>query len=761
MSFDAEKLYSLLPAVYRLRDIELASQLEGLLDSAELAELQTLRAQTTLTEKDAERLEALEERRQRGPLRALLSIISEQAAVLEENLDQLYDDLFIETCAEWVVPYIGDLVGARGVSAFPSASFTQRAFVANTMASRRRKGTASIVEQLARDLTDWNASVVEYFQLLATTQYMNHLRPENLSVASLRDAKTLEFVNTPFDKVTRTADVRRIEPRRGKYNIRNIGIFLWRITDYPLTHSQPFKLDERRYLFDALGKDTQLFNRAEREDQITHLAEPINVPMPFSRRVLHRYLDTRYGLDNKGKARSILLTKRNPVDPSKPLPIPNSRIKVCDLSDLTDSGGNVVTDLNGKPVWAHVPTDKIAIDPVLGRIAFPMTSPPEVPPEDEDLRVTYRYGFSAEMGGGEYGRETTFEIRDVEPVIVPEDQASIQSALDQVAASGGVVEIRSNNYFFESPTINAGSLNGTKIELRAGEGQRPVIVLPGNASGDLIITGGDGAEVTINGLLIGGGRLRVPLTDASGNPNKLRKVRLSHCTLAPGAIAEITLAGSSPPILVPAQLAAPRLVVELPNVVVEIDHSIVGSIRAVAGAEINISDSIIDAASTSEVAFAGLSEDEPGAPLTIENSTVIGKVYTRTMRLASNTIFLSDLEDNDAWPAPVRAERLQQGCVRFSYVPPGSRLPRLYECQPKNPADAARVRPMFTSQRFGDAGYCQLSPACAVEITRGADDQAEMGAFHDLYQPQREANLRASLDEYLRFGLEAGIFYAS
>jgi hypothetical protein len=30
-----------------------------------------------------------------------------------------------------------------------------------------------------------------------------------------------------------------------------------------------------------------------------------------------------------------------------------------------------------------------------------------------------------------------------------------------------------------------------------------------------------------------------------------------------------------------------------------------------------------------------------------------------------------------------------------------------------------------------------------------------------LYQPQREQNLQARLDEYLRFGLEAGILYAS
>ena len=71
------------------------------------------------------------------------------------------------------------------------------------------------------------------------------------------------------------------------------------------------------------------------------------------------------------------------------------------------------------------------------------------------------------------------------------------------------------------------------------------------------------------------------------------------------------------------------------------------------------------------------------------------------------------------------------------------------------------MRPSFNSLHYGDASYCQLSANCAIEIRQGADDEAEMGAFHQLYQPQRTANLRARLDEYLRFGLEAGIFYAS
>ena len=36
-----------------------------------------------------------------------------------------------------------------------------------------------------------------------------------------------------------------------------------------------------------------------------------------------------------------------------------------------------------------------------------------------------------------------------------------------------------------------------------------------------------------------------------------------------------------------------------------------------------------------------------------------------------------------------------------------------------------------------------------------------MGVLHPLMQPQREINLNLRLDEYLRFGLHAGIFYAT
>ena len=85
--------------------------------------------------------------------------------------------------------------------------------------------------------------------------------------------------------------------------------------------------------------------------------------------------------------------------------------------------------------------------------------------------------------------------------------------------------------------------------------------------------------------------------------------------------------------------------------------------------------------------------------------------------------------------------------------------PRRFQCQPDaaNPA----LLPHFTSLRFGDSGYCQLRASTSRLIREGGEDGSEMGVTHALFQPQRETNLRIRLDEYLRFGLRAGLFYAT
>ncbi|HSL00261.1 MAG TPA: hypothetical protein VK869_07970 [Rubrobacteraceae bacterium] len=653
MSFGDGKLYDLMPAVHRLRDAE--GRLEGL--DGDL------------------------------PLRSLLSIVAREVAVVEEDLAQLYDDLFIETCAEWVVPYIGDLVGVGGLHDLQGAA-SRRAQVANTVAYRRRKGTVAVLEGLARDATGWPAHATEFFEALATTQRVNHVRLSNLYSPDLRRWEPLEFVDTPFDELAYTADVRRIASRRGRHNIPNVGIFLWRLHPYELRRSPAVRLDGHRYLFNPLGTDAQLFTKPEPESDIAHLSRPIDVPLPISRRLLRELLSEYYGPD-----KSIYVE----VDGDEKDP---GVVIACNLDDVPGDG------------WAHTPPEgKIAIDPVLGRIAFP-----DALAETASVLVTYHYGFSTDMGGGEYDRAASLGAGTARRVSAAD--------LEDIAAGDGIVEISDSGRYEGTLEIDAG---GSHVELRAADGRRPILDL----EGALEIKGQAGAEVTLNGLLISGGALKV-----SGD---LRRLRLVHCTLVPGI--QFTPDGA------PERGSEPSLCIG--GVEVEIDRCILGGLRIQAGGAVRITDSVLDATDTNNVAYAAA--NGPGGRLRIENSTVIGSVNTEVLELASNTIFLGR----------VTARRKQEGCVRFSFLPLDSEVPRKHRCHPRSQSEARRVRPQFTSLRYGDPGYCQLGRYCAAEIRRGADDESEMGAFHDLFAPQREANLRARLDEYLRFGLEAGVLYAT
>src|SRR5437588_1448008 len=73
------------------------------------------------------------------PLLALLRVIGAQAANLRQDLDDLWDNFFIETCDDWVVPYIGALVGANLLQ--QPVGQSNRLVVWNTVNLRQCKGT--------------------------------------------------------------------------------------------------------------------------------------------------------------------------------------------------------------------------------------------------------------------------------------------------------------------------------------------------------------------------------------------------------------------------------------------------------------------------------------------------------------------------------------------------------------------------------------------------------------------------------------------
>lgn len=691
MSIDTQKLLDLLPAIYRIRDAEFA----------ERADLDT------------------------GPLEDLLSIIAEQMALVEENIEQSYDDLFIETCADWLTPYIGDVIGYQSLHGKIPDVASPRSEVAHTIALRRRKGTAVVLEQLARDVTDWDARAVEFFKELGWTQHMNHIRDTVHYSPDLRDVEPLARIGSAFNSTQHTVDVRRVGTNRGRFNIPNIGIFLWRLKAYSHTRSSALRLAERRYLASPLGHSLPFYSTPQTSSSgfITQLSKPENVPEPLTRRQLHDHLSRYYGLR---------ATTAGDIDNSEPsivlyvdgIEIARNLVLACDLSD---DGAD----------WAHQPpAGTYAIDPVLGRIALPADAA-----DPAEVSVTYHSGFSADMGGGEYDRQNSFSLQDT-PIKVPDDHATIQAALDELGGVG-VVEITDNNHYEE--TLSVDIAENSAIELRAADGRNPHLAL----NGSLSVTGDAGSRFSINGCLLSGDLINVP-DDGS---NKLSLLEITHCTLVPGR----TLDADGKPITP----AAVSVSVALKNISVSIERSITGALRVVPESKVELLDSIVDATDIEAVAFSDLDNQSPGAVFSANTSTIIGKIHAREFGTVSNCILLARLAESDSWNAPVWVERKQTGCVRFSYLPYDSIVPRRYRCLPDSADSARYLSPRFTSLNYGQAAYGQLSMSTAEEIWRGADDESEMGAFHHLYAPQRDRNIRIRLDEYLRVGLEAGIFYES
>ena len=94
-----------------------------------------------------------------GVLRALVATWARQAAALRRSQDRTWEDFFIELCSAWAIPYIGDLVGTRLLSAYNPRG--QRIDVAKSIYYRRRAGTLRVLEELIVDITSWEGVVVE------------------------------------------------------------------------------------------------------------------------------------------------------------------------------------------------------------------------------------------------------------------------------------------------------------------------------------------------------------------------------------------------------------------------------------------------------------------------------------------------------------------------------------------------------------------------------------------------------------------------
>lgn len=720
---DADRLYELLPVYHRRRDAEMG-----------------------------------------GPLRALLAVIAEQVNLVQSDVDQLYENWFVETCQDWVVPYLGDLVGYRLLAGYTealaageaarelAARLAPRRDVADTVANRRRKGTLPLLEELAMSVAEWPARAVEFAPLLSGNRPVRLGTNAGGKLVDLRDGARLDLLPSPFDELAHTVEAPRItaERRQGRYAPPEVGLFVWRLKPYPITHAPAYCIDRARslYTFSILGNDVPLVAKPVPEPTPAHIAVEENVPAFIRRRALRDRLADFYG---PGKSFTIWRD-------DQPDPVPLADIVVADLSR-----------------WAYRPKrGQVLVDPVLGRIAFSSRGAPQ-----RGVWVSYHYAFSDDIGGGEYRTSVvTPPAAKVYRVGPDEEFERITDAYERWKADNedgaqpeAVVEITHSGAYQEQLEFVLDP--GDRFELRAAPGARPVLRLLdwySNRPDSLQIKTNPCEDddnrppprVVLDGLLITG--RGVTVTGPVG------AVVIRHSTLVPGWSLE--------PQCQPAHPEEPSLVLENTTACIEIRRSILGSILVITDEvradplPIHIADSVLDATGTELEALSAPDCRHASAILHIHRSTVIGEVHTHAIRIAENSIF----------DGRVNTARRGIGCMRFCYVPPGSRTPRRYHCEPDqtwaklreaaergeiDPADlpalrdveAQRVRPQFTSRRYGTPGYIQL--AAAAEITRGAEDGSELGALHDLFQPQRADNLRARLAEFVPAGFDAGLVYAT
>ncbi|MBN1875052.1 MAG: hypothetical protein JXA33_12540 [Anaerolineae bacterium] len=691
-----------------------------------------------------------------GVLRALVEILAEQAAILRRSHDQLWEDQFIELCQDWAVPYLGDLVATRPVSALNLRG--RRVDVAKTIYYRRRKGTLRVLEELISDITGWEGKTVESFRRLARARHGLDPPPALLAgpfsgtppggVADLRHARIAELAGGPFDEFFHTPDVRQHAGQNGRYNIPKLAFHLYRLRAFRVQGVTPFGLaDGLRFTCDPSGRDIPLFAPRQRPEDWDdwHSALEWELPAPISCRLLGHaeYMLTKalaqtlvadfgvplasadklrllrgFRFPTETRLREILELLNEPsllgaaayrhILTTSLVPNCGKAVLLPAAISVEESPDNSVevVDLNTgnlTPWPVSDPGRRLIIDPERGRLQF-FGPPPAI-----DHSVTYHYGFAGEVGAGGYSRPAV-ETRQPNSR-VPTDDGEIKA---RRLLNDGVTQI--DNSATYSPI--AGKLRVTNLTLQAANLQRPYLRL----KSDWILRTPDNADalLLLDGLWLGSsGDFAVILR------GDYESVTVTHCSFDPGGSNDVN---GNPIQPVP-------LFIEASVETLVIESSLMGRIATQNGGMVEklvVTDSILDAASSSQLAVQ-LARSE----VTLERVTVFGRMDANRL-WASEALITGVVDVTDT----------QKGCFRFSAAPAGSRLPRSYQAHTL--VDAAHI---FTSRCFGQPGYGQLSQTAPVELRRGAENGSEMGVFSKLLNSIKRDSLRTKIDEYMPFGL--------
>ncbi|HEY0132383.1 MAG TPA: hypothetical protein VGB57_13365, partial [Allosphingosinicella sp.] len=414
---------------------------------------------------------------------------------------------------------------------------------------------------------------------------------------------------------------------------------------------------------------------------------------------------------------------------------------------------------------------RCAFDPVTGRLiaAPPVGTAKEV----ADVRIAYGYGIGREIGAGPQDRndeDVPFDIIDTADlqhfVRVVDAEASatapanvvktLAAALVDWKALGAgkrglIVLVRCDLDSSGSLAVAvhpASELHIVSAQWRPRTGPRHgyvvrkdrIFTIGGQLKVEPQPVGAKGGALILDGLEITGGVLL--------GARAVSSLTVRYCTLrAPGA-------------------AALDTTIALNDTDIVIHRSIVGRIRLDVGAAVGTGSLAVAGSLVSADGFAGAAITAGTLDTRLADVTVFGPCAFKSLE-ATNVIF-------DA-TAAVAVTRTQVGCVRFSWVPPGSKTPRRFRCQPdlavqteaarkgaplsaaERSATTLSVTPIFLDTALGEPTAAMLHPLTSAAIASGGEGDSEMGVFAASAERLRMSNIESLFDDYVPFGLEAGL----
>jgi hypothetical protein len=765
-------------------------------------------------------------------LKALLNVMASASAEIDAEIDTLYDAAFVETAPEGALADIAALVASEPLRPLPpDAGVSARAFIANTIRYRRGKGTARVLEALAADVGGFGCVVVEYFLRLSRLQHLIDARPERPTTAYIVPGITAARTATGFDTLPRLLDVRSIARAAGRHHIRNVGVHIQRpvvpnfgapgiestldadaLAGVPVARPWPDGATQHAGYFQLSaqpGNPLRLFNPDRRSQMATDRVGETDLPDRLRRLPLH--LETQElrnaavegraavigdapWFDATGQPFTIFLRASGATTFTRVAP---SEVIIANLEAFPATAGarpqptqshSWLTGDAAQPVSTGTHVIRCGFDPVTGRLI--VAQPAAGSPDIDEVRVAFGTGIGREMGAGPQDRNTTdvpFDITDTATLshfirIVDASSSSSGTAADRLrtvssldvaladwAANGAgrrglIVLVRCDREgaVALATTIPVAVHPASELHIVSAQ-WRPKIVKPGvpdnperwgyvvrqdrrfTIDAQLTVTAasppGPGAQpgvLVLDGLELTAG---ISLGD-----HCVSQLLIRHSTVrAPGKSAIVTTA-------------------PFDGAQVAVDRSLIGQLNLQSGTSpatgsLRITDSIVS--NDGQTGAAAIVADAIDAQLM--NVTMFGSSTFKSLE-ATNVIFVE----------PATVTRRQSGCVRYSWVAPGSSMPRRFRCQPdlelaateakigvplspsESAAVALSVSPVFLDTSLDEPTVGMLHTLTRDAIRLGGEQDTEMGVFSAAVEGLRLANLTMLFDDYVPFGLEAG-----